>query len=271
MKTISLLYRLANLLVSSGKITNQDIYDFYAISGSLTQEYFEPEINSFALKIYDVFLYTFQHHPVRSFIGGDGVPSLEYWEDLGGSVSLYQKLYKEAGVRLYNSEKPLYEQPEDVDLSKFVGCGDLDLNSLDLSFSEIDELYEVLDKRDDVKPFFRGQQNKGQWKRSWDMFKQNKPKLLGSNLDAKISAIDRVLGLVHHNKETLLEYINMEETSWEALNAKFNAKTPADFWDKVSPNLSREINKIRRSELSLPIITFNKERESEIFTESPHE
>ncbi len=279
MNVIKSLRRLAYSL-KTATIKNQEIYDFYAIVGSLTQDYFEDYIDDLAVKIDVEFRNVIIDNVDGGFRGTFGVPSLNQWQSWGGSKLLYDKLYKAYDVELYdvqnlpNRIQYRYDTKQ-FSLEDFVGDiqnYEVDLSDLDLSDDEVDQLYSILRKRPD-QAFRTGQT----WGKTWEDFKKYSKRLYDSDISKKVVAIDSILGLAHHNG-SLLDYVGeiteisgiREQIGEQALNAKFNARTPADFWDKVSPQLCIEINKIRRSELQLPIITFNEERSSDLFTYNYH-
>jgi len=270
-RIIKSLRKLAAIL-KTADISAQEIYDFYAIIGSLTEDYFKDFISDFADKIYAEFHRVLVNHPVQAFTGGNqGTPSLKKWKQWGGSESLYDKLLDAFEIELYDLENlPPVVNRKEVEAGNFIGktkrFSDTKLSDLNLSDSEITEMYEVLGKRKDT--WFTGG---GTWKNAWERFQKYADALFSSSLDKQIPAVDSVLGITHHSGPLLDHLAKDKSAVRSALNAKFNAKTPADFWDKVSPKLREQINKIRRSELSLPIITFEKERDPKIFTFSPHE
>jgi hypothetical protein len=111
----------------------------------------------------------------------------------------------------------------------------------------------------------------GVWYNNWQRLKEIR------KLDP-ILAIDALFGMTHHSG-SIGEHIG-KKTTWKsewkgetiyrpqvdvniikALNAKHNANTVADFWDKVSPKMRRDINKILWREHGKRI-TLNKDRRS---------
>jgi len=270
-----IMERYSNISVSKiATIRNRDIYDFYAIIGSLTQSYFVDFIDAFARKISEEYYDFFTS--MDGFIGGQcGVPSRKTWIVWGGTEKLWDKLYNfyakdiesatnfpakctRRGAEFIGhvrgeeqSRLDLFFQPEKGRRRKPV-----------LSESEFDEIIQIE---------HRQRPDTGQWfiiHSVWNKFKKLRKNLVSGSLQKKIMSMDECLGLAHTNGP-LLDMIG-ETAGKEALNAKFNAGTPADFWDKVSPKLRQQINQIRRNELHLPMITFNQERSSEIFTSDPH-
>jgi len=102
----------------------------------------------------------------------------------------------------------------------------------------------------------------------WKLLKKCKPYILGADVGRKILATDMLLGATHHHG-SVVDFIG-EEGTIEALNAKFNAKTVADYWDKVGHRLRITINHLRRGE-NLDMIKFNSDRSEEIFDRNWHD
>ncbi len=245
-------------------IRNQEIYDFYAIVGSFVHEYFEDFIDATATTIYHEFKKALAKASLAGFTGGTcGVPTLEKWQSWGGDPTLYDKLMDFYGDRITPKDKASWRKCDEAD---FVGAiyltGEEGTDVLDNQ--EITNLYQVVDARGDMS-FFGG----GTWSGTWKDFLKHAKNLNHQDLNKRVSAIDHIFGLAHHNG-LLIDYAGEKKgrqpIGSRALNAKFNARTPADFWDKVSPHIRAQINHLRRSEKSLPVMRFNAEREENLFT-----
>ena len=141
--------------------------------------------------------------------------------------------------------------------------------------NDIEELMEVGQNIQTVAFSGKG----GAWHHIWLQFKKLRGDLTGRNIKRKIIAIDTIFSLSHHNgnlAELLTgDYPHHPPTIADmsrinaALNAKFNAKTPADYWDMVSNRVRIQINQLRRGH-GLPMFHFNSDRNPEIFTNNPH-
>lgn len=254
---------VSSFMKLSDNLSGQEIYDFYAIVGSEVSEEFADEITSFALKLGEEF-----EKAVRSRVSVvwnahyQGILTRDEWVALGGSADnwdYFYEMFKEV-IREYPEEHKLF--------GKCLGIIEDDneyfrrTEEADLSDDQIDNLFDMAKK---IKPFTLTAQ--GVWKKAWDTLKRVRKEFYSSNLNRKIIAIDTLLGITHH-AGPILDYIG-ESDSAQALNAKFNARTVADFWDKVNPKLRIQINKARRQE-QLPIIAWNVERDPKIFTKDPH-
>ncbi len=255
MVIIKSLRRLADSLKKSVSrevnedITVQEIYDFYAILGSLTDDFFKDEIDSFSSKIYSTFNSAVRRRTLSAFMQYPQ-PTKEDWINKGGPEKVWEDL-NEISERFGFADDNAYD-----DLAKVAD---------QFSEKEVDQIFNYVSKSGG----FIVMRANGIWHNLWCTLKGLNKDLIGSNISKKILAIDHLLGMTHH-AGSILERVG-EKGAEQALNAKFNARTPADFWDEVSPSLRTQINKIRRSELQLPIITLNEERNPKIFTENPHD
>ncbi|MCK9558040.1 MAG: hypothetical protein M0R50_08390 [Candidatus Cloacimonetes bacterium] len=84
-------------------------------------------------------------------------------------------------------------------------------------------------------------------------------------------AIDKMVQMMHHNSMFLIYTSSDFKKSLDAVNAKFNASDPSEYWVYVDDYIRRSINKIRRKELGIDIILPTKVSKKKLFAHKSDE
>lgn len=250
-------------------INSQTIYDFYAILGSgvdpnLFGDFLRPIANEVLEAIRKQVVIRF-HNPYLSPYA---------WKEAEAEPKL-QKVYHDMGDFEPDKSKYFVQPSDDIDTTDLSGEWYERLRDAGISFERIMRslfLSQKLAREKLNRIDFAGET----WKSLYEASKEDH-----KDLKSKLIQIDTIFGLSHHGGSILDYIIEVPKdydakihgrsivNAMQALNAKYNAKNPSEYWDKVSSSIRRRINHARR-ENSLPFITFDKNRATDIFYDSHH-
>jgi len=272
-------------------ISAHNIYDFYAIAGAEAydkgiSEYFEPEINQLAQDLAFQFHRQIGARVMLQVEDIDVFPDKDFWIASGGLASSWDKLfkaYKREGVipggKSDRTKLPgyIFRYPNG-DVNEWAGTQESIAD--ELSVEDIDSIWKVYRATEKVRYGGTVTSASGVWYTMWNNYKKILPHLLRGTVQQKIIAIDKLFGTTHHDGSVLAYMVKPGETGLpsepaaeevlQALNAKFNAETPSDFWDLVGENIRIRINQLLRSH-GQETIKFNQSRDENIFVDNPHE
>jgi hypothetical protein len=259
-------------LIAEGKINSSDIYNFYAVIGSLPRRewgqfmwlfkefYSNLMVQSWRVVQGRVIGNVIIQAPSNAWGNPDNLwilTSLEEWVDQGGLPRTWQTIHDIAkrlpGVKEIKGKFVIKER----NMKRFIT--QLDDTLPLLSVDQVENLFDFDDLGGTTSP-------RGIWYQNLhflDDIREGKPR----TPPELAHAIDKMVQMMHHNSMFLKYTASDFKKSLDAVNAKFNASDPSEYWVYVDDYIRRTINRIRRKELGMDIILPTKTSKKKLFAQ----
>ncbi|MFA5767621.1 MAG: hypothetical protein WC919_06890, partial [Candidatus Paceibacterota bacterium] len=259
-------------LIAEGKINSSDIYNFYAVIGGLPRKEWGQFLWLFKEFYNNLMAQSWRAVQGRVIIGSSFGPEgkgdywvmsdLDEWVRQGGDPRMWRTIYDTAKdlPSVKEIDGKLVVRNGNKITNKFVD----ELESR-LPLFSVDQVEHVFDFDD----LGGTTSHRGIWYQNLhflDGIRETKPRT-----PAELAhAIDKMVQMMHHNSMFLAYTSSDFKKSVDAVNAKFNASGPSEYWVYVDDYIRRTINKIRRKELGIDIILPTKISKKKLFAQKPN-
>jgi hypothetical protein len=263
-------------LIVEGKINSSDIYDFYAVIGSLPRKEWWQFTWLFKELYYKLMEQSWRavqgrvvgnviiEAPLQPWTNPNNLwtlVDLDKWVEQGGSPKTWKIIFEVAKSLPVVKEIDGKFIIKERNMNKFADQLD---NALPLlSVDHIENLFDFDNLGGTTSP-------RGIWYNNLhllDDIRESKPR----TPPEFAHAIDKMVQMMHHCSLMLKYTASDFKKSVDAVNAKFNASDPSEYWIYVDDYIRRTINKIRRKELGLDIILPKKVNKKKLFAQKQNE
>jgi hypothetical protein len=248
------------------KIDSSDIYNFYAVIGSLPQNQwyhfmwlFKRMYNNLMDESYSAIQKRVLGDVAIGRINIEGQPhpiflNLDEWTSKGGSPKVWRDLYKLLRPFI---DVVVVDRHELMTVRYMGGKIHNEIDKMrKLTPDELGSLFNLIEDSWTLSKDGRWYKNKNQL----DAIVDSKPR----EPREVAHAVDLMIQMSHHNASFLEHTASNYRDSLKAVNAKFNASDASQYWDFVDDYVKASINKIRRT-ISLPIILQSKVSRQKLF------
>ncbi|MCK9557582.1 MAG: hypothetical protein M0R50_06025 [Candidatus Cloacimonetes bacterium] len=260
------LYKYGDVVLED-KINPSDIYNFYAIIGSLPRnewKHFAWLFKQIYKNLMEESWRAIQSRVLNSVIdyivrwddnAAIALVDLEHWKSNGGSPKVWREVREILNPFLHNKiiDGKTLLMYSNEDAAKNL----LDQKMRILTSDELESLFNLIPKTSWTLS------TDGRWyknKQLLDKIRDSEPRLITDIAHA----VDLMIQMLHHNASFLEHTTSNYRDALKAVNAKFNASDPSQYWMYVDDYIKPMINKIRRA-IGIPIILQSKVDRPKLF------